>query len=49
MRDNGYGRIVNTCSAAGLLGAERMSNYGPANPGDEMAELYAAIMADPAG
>lgn len=33
MRDNGYGRIVNTCSAAGLLGAERMSNYGSAKGG----------------
>jgi NAD(P)-dependent dehydrogenase (short-subunit alcohol dehydrogenase family) len=33
MRDNGYGRIVNTCSAAGLLGAERMSNYGAAKTG----------------
>jgi NAD(P)-dependent dehydrogenase (short-subunit alcohol dehydrogenase family) len=33
MRDNGYGRILNTCSAAGLLGAERMSNYGSAKTG----------------
>jgi NAD(P)-dependent dehydrogenase (short-subunit alcohol dehydrogenase family) len=28
-----YGRILNTCSAAGLLGAERMSNYGSAKTG----------------
>ena len=28
-----YGRILNTCSAAGLLGAERMSNYGAAKTG----------------
>lgn len=33
MRERGYGRIVNTCSAAGLLGAERMSNYGAAKTG----------------
>jgi NAD(P)-dependent dehydrogenase (short-subunit alcohol dehydrogenase family) len=33
MRENGYGRILNTCSAAGLLGAERMSNYGAAKTG----------------
>jgi NAD(P)-dependent dehydrogenase (short-subunit alcohol dehydrogenase family) len=25
-----YGRIINTCSAAGILGAERMRNYGAA-------------------
>ncbi len=30
MREQGYGRILNTCSAAGILGAERMSNYGAA-------------------
>jgi NAD(P)-dependent dehydrogenase (short-subunit alcohol dehydrogenase family) len=28
MRERRYGRILNTCSAAGILGAERMSNYG---------------------
>src|ERR1700759_2253257 len=28
-----YGRILNTCSAAGLLGAERMGNYGSAKTG----------------
>jgi NAD(P)-dependent dehydrogenase (short-subunit alcohol dehydrogenase family) len=33
MRERRYGRIVNTCSAAGLLGAERMSNYGAAKTG----------------
>ena len=33
MREQGYGRIVNTCSAAGILGAERMSNYGAAKTG----------------
>jgi NAD(P)-dependent dehydrogenase (short-subunit alcohol dehydrogenase family) len=33
MRDSGYGRVVNTCSAAGILGAERMSNYGAAKAG----------------
>ncbi len=33
MRERRYGRILNTCSAAGLLGAERMSNYGAAKTG----------------
>jgi NAD(P)-dependent dehydrogenase (short-subunit alcohol dehydrogenase family) len=33
MRDAGYGRVVNTTSAAGLLGAPRMSNYGAAKTG----------------
>ncbi|MFZ1176903.1 MAG: SDR family NAD(P)-dependent oxidoreductase [Mycobacterium sp.] len=33
MRERGYGRVVNTCSAAGILGAERMSNYGAAKTG----------------
>ncbi len=33
MRANGYGRIVNTCSAAGILGVERMSTYGAAKTG----------------
>jgi NAD(P)-dependent dehydrogenase (short-subunit alcohol dehydrogenase family) len=33
MRERRYGRIVNTCSAAGILGAERMSNYGAAKTG----------------
>ena len=33
MRAQRYGRIVNTCSAAGILGAEGMSNYGAAKTG----------------
>ena len=33
MRERGYGRILNTSSAAGILGAERMSNYGAAKTG----------------
>jgi NAD(P)-dependent dehydrogenase (short-subunit alcohol dehydrogenase family) len=33
MREQRCGRIVNTCSAAGILGAERMSNYGAAKTG----------------
>ncbi len=33
MREQRYGRILHTCSAAGLLGAERMSNYGAAKTG----------------
>jgi NAD(P)-dependent dehydrogenase (short-subunit alcohol dehydrogenase family) len=33
MRERPYGRILNTCSAAGILGAERMSNYGAAKTG----------------
>jgi NAD(P)-dependent dehydrogenase (short-subunit alcohol dehydrogenase family) len=33
MCEQRYGRILNTCSAAGLLGAERMSNYGAAKTG----------------
>jgi len=33
MRAQGYGRVLNTCSAAGILGAERMSNYGAAKTG----------------
>jgi NAD(P)-dependent dehydrogenase (short-subunit alcohol dehydrogenase family) len=33
MRERRYGRILNTCSAAGILGAERMSNYGTAKTG----------------
>jgi NAD(P)-dependent dehydrogenase (short-subunit alcohol dehydrogenase family) len=33
MREQHCGRILNTCSAAGLLGAERMSNYGAAKTG----------------
>ena len=33
MRQNGFGRIVNTTSAAGILGSPRMSNYGSAKTG----------------
>jgi NAD(P)-dependent dehydrogenase (short-subunit alcohol dehydrogenase family) len=33
MRERRYGRILNTCSSAGILGAERMSNYGAAKTG----------------
>jgi NAD(P)-dependent dehydrogenase (short-subunit alcohol dehydrogenase family) len=33
MREQGYGRILNTCSAAGILGSESMSNYGSAKTG----------------
>ena len=33
MRDQGYGRVVNTSSAAGLLGTPRKSNYGTAKAG----------------
>lgn len=33
MREREYGRILNATSAAGILGAERMSNYGAAKTG----------------
>ena len=33
MRQQGFGRIINTCSAAGILGAPRMTNYGAAKTG----------------
>ena len=33
MREQRYGRILNACSAAAILGAERMSNYGAAKTG----------------
>jgi NAD(P)-dependent dehydrogenase (short-subunit alcohol dehydrogenase family) len=33
MRRQRYGRVLNTCSAAGILGAENMSNYGAAKTG----------------
>ncbi len=33
MRERNFGRIVNTCSAAGILGAPRMTNYGAAKTG----------------
>jgi NAD(P)-dependent dehydrogenase (short-subunit alcohol dehydrogenase family) len=33
MREQGYGRILNTCSSAGILGSESKSNYGAAKTG----------------
>jgi len=33
MRQQRYGRVLNTCSAAGILGAVGMSNYGAAKTG----------------
>jgi NAD(P)-dependent dehydrogenase (short-subunit alcohol dehydrogenase family) len=33
MREQGYGRVVNTSSTAGLLGTEEKSNYGAAKTG----------------
>jgi NAD(P)-dependent dehydrogenase (short-subunit alcohol dehydrogenase family) len=33
MREAGYGRVINTCSAAGILGSPRMTNYGAAKTG----------------
>jgi len=33
MRDQGYGRVVNTTSAAGLLGSPRKANYAAAKAG----------------
>jgi NAD(P)-dependent dehydrogenase (short-subunit alcohol dehydrogenase family) len=33
MREQVYGRVLNTCSAAGILGANGMSNYGSAKTG----------------
>src|SRR5258705_4038789 len=33
MRKRGYGRVVNSCSAAGSLGSERMINYGAVKTG----------------
>jgi NAD(P)-dependent dehydrogenase (short-subunit alcohol dehydrogenase family) len=33
MREQRNGRVVNTCSSAGILGAERKSNYGAAKAG----------------
>jgi NAD(P)-dependent dehydrogenase (short-subunit alcohol dehydrogenase family) len=47
MCDNGYGRILNTCSAAGILGAAGMSNYGAAKTGlIGMTRVLAAEGAD---
>jgi NAD(P)-dependent dehydrogenase (short-subunit alcohol dehydrogenase family) len=47
MRELGYGRVVNTCSAAGILGAERMSNYGAAKTG--LIGLTRVLAAEGAG
>jgi NAD(P)-dependent dehydrogenase (short-subunit alcohol dehydrogenase family) len=47
MRELGYGRIVNTCSAAGILGAEGMSNYGSAKTG--LIGLTRVLAAEGAG
>jgi NAD(P)-dependent dehydrogenase (short-subunit alcohol dehydrogenase family) len=47
MRERRYGRILNTCSAAGLLGAERMSNYGAAKTG--VVGLTRVLAAEGAG
>ena len=33
MRDQGYGRVVNTTSSAGILGSEHKSHYGAAKTG----------------
>lgn len=33
MREQGYGRVLNTTSAAGILGNAGMSNYGSAKTG----------------
>ncbi|MGO9153638.1 SDR family NAD(P)-dependent oxidoreductase [Mycobacterium sp.] len=47
MREQRYGRIVNTCSAAGILGAEGMSNYGAAKTG--LIGLTRVLAAEGAG
>ena len=47
MRERRYGRILNTCSAAGILGAERMSNYGAAKTG--LIGLTRVLAAEGAG
>ncbi|ORV42384.1 SDR family NAD(P)-dependent oxidoreductase [Mycobacterium conspicuum] len=47
MREQGYGRIVNTSSAAGILGAEGMSNYGSAKTG--LIGLTRVLAAEGAG
>lgn len=47
MSAQNYGRILNTCSAAGLLGAERMSNYGAAKTG--LVGLTRVLAAEGAG
>ena len=47
MRQQRYGRVLNTCSAAGVLGAERMSNYGAAKTG--LIGLTRVLAAEGAG
>jgi NAD(P)-dependent dehydrogenase (short-subunit alcohol dehydrogenase family) len=47
MRRRNFGRIVNTCSAAGILGAPRMSNYGAAKTG--LIGLTRVLAAEAAG
>ena len=47
MRERRYGRILNTCSAAGILGAEHMSNYGAAKTG--LIGLTRVLAAEGAG
>jgi len=47
MCEQGYGRVVNTTSAAGLLGAENMSNYGAAKTG--LIGLTRVLAAEGAG
>lgn len=47
MCEQGYGRILNTCSAAGILGAAGMSNYGSAKTG--LIGLTRVLAAEGAG
>lgn len=47
MRERGYGRILHTCSAAGILGAAGMSNYGSAKTG--LIGLTRVLAAEAAG
>jgi NAD(P)-dependent dehydrogenase (short-subunit alcohol dehydrogenase family) len=47
MRQRNFGRIVNTCSAAGILGAPRMTNYGAAKTG--IIGLTRVLTAEAAG
>lgn len=47
MRQRNFGRIVNTCSAAGILGAPRMTNYGAAKTG--LIGLTRVLAAEAAG
>ena len=47
MCEQGFGRIVDTCSAAGILGAPRMSNSGAAKTG--LIGLMRVLAAEAAG